>query len=472
MKHRLPPVHAVLLALGAMASGCTGEAEREPATIILTGGRVFLADAAETEHEAIAILGERVVDVGSAEVLARWRGPRTRVIDLRGRLVTPGMNDAHLHFESGGVSLLQVGLLGASSLAEIEERLGQAVVAAEPGEWIVGRGWDHTLLPDTELGPGGWPTRQALDRVAPDNPVYLSRVDGHTGWANSVALQLAGVDASTPDPFGGEIVRDPATGLPTGILKENATLLVRQIVPDVTEAQLIRGIDAALDLARRTGVTSVQTSASPAGIRRYQELANGGDLSVRIYAWRALDRANIGAYESTGIQQAFGNPWLRLGMMKLYSDGTLGSRTAWMLEPFADDPSTSGLPVAPVDSMRALIAAADSAGLQVIVHAIGDGANRKILDIFEELRTSGPDRPRRHRIEHAQVVDAADIPRFAALGVIASMQPTHATSDMRWIAERIGEDRAAEGAYAWRSLLDAGARIAFGTDFSVEPMDP
>lgn len=440
------------------------------ADLVLVGGRVFLADQAGTVAEAVAVGGGRVLAVGTDAEVRAHVGPSTRVVDLEGRLVTPGFNDAHLHFGSGGLDLLNVDLLGTRSLAEIERRVAEAAARAQPGEWILGRGWDHTRLPADELGPGGWPTKEVLDRAAPDNPVLLSRVDGHTSWANTAALRIAGVGADTPDPAGGEIVRD-ARGEATGILKESAEALVGRHVPAPSPAQVRRGIGAALDLAARTGVTSIQTSASAADVAVYRELRDADSLTVRVYAWHPLDHRVIQAFRGLGITAGFGDPWLRVGMLKGYTDGTLGSRTAYMLEPFSDQ-HTHGLPQYRPGELDSLVTAADAAGLQVILHAIGDAANRQALDAFEQAaRANGP-RPRRHRVEHAQVVDREDIPRFARLGVIASMQPTHATSDMRWAETRIGRARAVEGAYAWRSLLDAGATVIFGTDFSVEPMAP
>jgi predicted amidohydrolase YtcJ len=443
-----------------------------PADRVLRGGRVFLADPANTLAQAIAVRGGRVVAVGTDAEVAALAGPGTRVVELGGRLVTPGFNDAHIHFAPGGASLLNVDLLGATSLAEIERRVAAAAAQAQPGEWIQGRGWDQTRLPAAELGPGGWPTRAVLDRAAPRNPVLLSRVDGHTSWANAEALRLAGITRRTPNPAGGEVVRDPATGEATGILKESAEALVAPHVPPPTPAQIQRAVRAALDMAARTGVTSVQTSSDAAEIAVYRHLRERDSLTVRVYAWQPLEWATIRALREQGITAGSGDAWLRLGMLKGYTDGTLGSRTAYMLEPFSDDAHTRGLPQYTDAQLDSLVLAADAAGLQVILHAIGDAANRQALDAFALAARTNPAHERRHRVEHAQVLDHADIPRFRELGVIASMQPTHATSDMRWAETRIGHARAAEGAYAWRSLLDAGATVIFGTDFPVEPMPP
>jgi predicted amidohydrolase YtcJ len=378
-----------------------------------------------------------------------------------------------------------VDLLGTTSTAEVERRVRAAAANAAPGEWILGRGWDQTRLPASELGPGGWPTKEVLDRAAPNNPVALTRVDGHTSWVNTAALRLAGIDRSTANPAGGEIVRD-AAGEATGILKEDpARNLVTGKVPPPSPAQIRRQIRAAMELAARTGVTSVHSDVSPVtagssaddspalpdAFRVYQELRRADSLTVRVYAWFPLEMGIIDAFRRLGIRAGYGDEWLRTGLVKGYTDGTLGSRTAFMLEPFSDA-HTHGLAQYRPGQLDSLVTAADAAGLQVMLHAIGDAANRLALDAFERAaRTNGP-RERRHRIEHAQVVAPADIPRFRQLGVIASMQPTHATSDMRWAEQRIGRRRAEQGAYAWRSLLNAGATVIFGTDFPVEPIRP
>ena len=329
-----------LLAWLALASCAAPQHPAAPAAadLLLRNGKVFVS--AGSLSTAIAVRGDRVVALGpEAEALA---GPGTRVVDLRGRLVTPGMNDAHCHLAAGGVAMLEVDLRGATSLSEIDRRVRAAAAAAAPSEWITGRGWDQTRLPAAELGPGGWPTKAALDRASPDHPVYLRRVDGHTGWASSRALHLAGVDERTPDPEGGEIVRDQRGG-PTGILKEKAQILIARIVPRPGPHKVRRGIVAALDLAARSGVTSVQTEADPEDLAVYRALREEGRLTVRVYAWFPLTLEVVTAFENRRERAASGDAWLRTGLLKAYADGTLGSRTAWMLEPYSDDPSTRGI---------------------------------------------------------------------------------------------------------------------------------
>lgn len=470
----------------ASATDAAPLAEGAAADMVLVNGRVFLADSASTVVSAMAVRDGKVAAAGGDTEVRALIGPRTRVIDLAGKLVTPGFNDAHIHIAEGGGALLEADLGGATSLAEIERRVREAASRAAPGEWIQGRGWDQTRLPASELGPGGWPTREALDRAAPNNPVVLSRVDGHTSWANSAALRIAGVTRSTRNPPGGEIVRDPRTGEPTGILKEGpARSLVTTRVPSPGPAQIRRQLRAAMELAASTGVTSVQTDVSPitsgsfdendpalpAAFRAFQELEREDSLTFRVYAWVPLTREFIAAFRRLGVTAPYGDEWLRLGMVKGYTDGSLGSRSAYMLEPYSDAPGMRGLPQHTQAGLDSLVDAADAAGLQVILHAIGDAANRQALDAFEHAMRVNPAHPRRHRIEHAQVVAPADIPRFRQLGVIASMQPTHATSDMRWAEQRLGPRRIL-GAYAWRTLLNSGATVVFGTDFPVEPIRP
>ena len=472
-----------LLAIAGMLAGCQSIHEAmpwyeeprvwssEPVDMVLLGGRVYLGDAGETEREAIAIRGDRVFATGERAWIETMIGPNTRVVELNGRLVTPGFNDTHLHLASGGVSMLEVVLQGASTIDEVMARVSAAAAQARPGEWITGRGWDQTRMGADMLGPGGWPTKDALDMAAPDNPVYLRRVDGHVAWVNSRALELAGIDPTLPDPVGGEIVRDSRRDA-TGILKETAMGLVARIIPAPDEETLRRGIRAALEVAARSGVTSVQSQAEPRDLAIYRALRDAGELTVRVYGWDSLTTANIERLRSAGVMAATGDLWVREGMLKGFVDGTLGSRTAWMLDPYSDVPSTRGIPRQEYERLEALVLDADAAGLQIALHAIGDAANRAALDAYERALVLNGARDSRHRIEHAQIVDAADIPRFAALGVVASMQPTHATSDMRWVEERVGSARMQEGAYAWRSLLDAGAVVSFGTDFFVEPMEP
>lgn len=448
--------------LSAILTGCQQPPE---ADLILTNGRIITLDREGTVAEAVAIRGERIARVGSNRDVRGLGGRGTRVVDLGGKTVIPGFNDAHLHFRSGGFFLLQVNLVGVTTLEEIERRVRASAEMLPPGAWIEGRGWDHTLLPVS-----GWPSKDLLDRAARQNPVYLRRVCGHIGWANTAALEAAGVTRGTPDPQGGQIVRDPE-GNPTGILKEEACNLVSDVIPKPSKERLRVAIETAMREAARLGVTSVQEmGTSPEALTVYRELHDEGALTVRIYASPAIDSGLV-HFPGLGLGSGFGDPWLRLGLLKGFSDGALGAATAALLEPYSDHPGTKGILVKPEEEIRKEILEAHRMGSQVAFHAIGDRGNRVVLDAIEAALDAFPRPDPRHRIEHAQVLAPQDIPRFSELGVIASMQPTHCTSDMRWAGDRLGRERV-RGAYAWRSLVDAGARLAFGTDWPVESLDP
>ncbi len=476
-------------------------------SLILFNGKVFTADEQNTIAEAVAVDGERIVAVGSTnDITSRYQGEQE--IDLMGKLITPGFNDAHIHFAGGGMSLLRVVLNGAATLDEAKQRIGAKIKELPPGSWILGRGWDHTLW------GGQWPSRADLDQVSPNNPVFVQRVDGHTSWANSLALKKAGITRDTKDPEGGEILHD-AKGEPTGILKETAGGLVGKVVPDPTREEGMRGIERALAEARRYGITSIQDNSGYEVTKSYRELFNQGKLTVRVSEWQNFDdsigelkrqRTEFASFKDDPLR-------IRLTALKGYVDGTLGSRTAAMLAPFADDPHNSGIPRRPPEELTKMIVERDAAGFQIALHAIGDRANRMALDGFEAARkrtsttTSNDDSKTakvnsntgpvsvfttydaiilrkgeftfsiayagygRHRIEHAQVVAPSDFARFRDLGVIASMQPSHAISDKRWAQDRLGEYRV-QGAYAWHMMQSFGVHVPFGTDWPVEPINP
>lgn len=482
----------LLLAAGCAAAalapvGAQGRRPQRGVSLVLTNGKVFTADARGTLAEAVAIDGERIVAVGtSRQIGAAYRGART--IDLRGRLVTPGFNDAHIHFLGGGLSLLRVNLNGARTLAEAKARVAARVKELPAGAWVTGRGWDHTLW------GGEWPTKRDLDEVAPANPVILQRVDGHVSWANTLALQKGGVTRETRDPQGGEILRD-ARGEPTGILKETAAGLVTRVVPAPTRAEMTEALDRALAEARRYGITSVSANDVPSfdATPLYRELLRQGKLTVRVAEWQQFERTiEELKRERAEFESHKDDPLrLRLTALKGYVDGTLGSRTAAMLAPFADDPHNSGIPRMPPEQLTKMIVERDGAGFQMALHCIGDRANRMALDGYEaafreQARTlKGRDvrasvhntgvevfvNRLRHRVEHAQVVSPLDFKRFRDLGVVASMQPSHAISDKRWAQDRLGEYRVL-GAYSWHTFKAHGVRVAFGTDWPVEPISP
>ena len=453
-----------LLLLAAVAARAEG---RPSADLVLTHARVWTGEAAQPEAEALAVLGERIVAVGTAAEIEPWRGPRTRVIDAGGRRVLPGFNDSHLHFFDGSARLAQVQLKDAGTPEELARRIATQAKTLSPGEWVLGGNWDDQAFAHPRL-----PVRQDLDALTGDTPVFVERYDGHMGLANGVALRLAGIGRQTKDPAGGTIVRD-ADGEPTGIVKDAAMGLVYRVVPPPTREARLRTTRAGLRQAASLGLTSVQDmNPGYEQVAAWAELLERGELTLRVHAapletqWE--DQARL------GLRHAFGSSWLRLGALKGFADGSLGSTTAFFFEPYTDDPTTSGLlsdEMQPLEGMRDRLVRADAAGLQLCIHAIGDRAISTVLDLFEDvLRANGP-RDRRWRIEHAQHMAAKDFARFARLGVIASVQPYHAIDDGRWAERRIGALRA-RTTYAFRSFLDAGVRLALGTDWYVAPLGP
>jgi len=455
-----------LLLLAIFMTACS-QSQPESASLVVTGARVWTGNPDQPWAGAVAVRGENIIAVGSAADVAPLIGDDTEVITADGGMLVPGFIDTHVHLMSGGSSLASVQLRDAQSPEEFAKRIGDFASTVEPGEWITGGTWDHTNW------GGELPRRDWIDAVTPDNPVWVMRLDGHMGLGNSQALKLAGVDADTPDVAGGEIVRD-AEGNSTGILKDNALRLVFSALPAPTEAQLDRYLDAAMQYVAGNGVTTVhdmfeEGMNSWLSLATYRRAEANATLITRIYSvtplieWQKLtdDIAEHGR----------GSDWLRTGGVKGYMDGSLGSHTAAMLEPFADNPNDSGFLLDSLDDLRAWIAGADAAGLQLMVHAIGDKAIRDLLDIYYEVAEENSERDRRFRMEHAQHIHPDDIPRFAIQNVIASMQPYHAIDDGRWAEDVIGAERS-KTTYAFRSLLDDGAHVAFGSDWYVAPATP
>jgi hypothetical protein len=452
----------------------------EPVTALMSAGvagetPALHPSAATRIVEAVAIANGRILAVGRDEEIRTYKGRNTEVVDLRGRLVVPGLADSHVHFVDGGFQLLAVDLKDARSEEEFVRRIAAKASTLPPGRWMQGGDWDEEAWPSGKL-----PNRWMIDPVTQHTPVFISRYDGHAGLANSLALKLAGVTKDTPDPVGGVIVHDPKSGEPTGILKDEAQELVAKVIPRPTESKMEEALRAALKEAARVGLTSVHditvdtdswNGSFTGEIRLLRRAELEGWLTCRIYAitpiaqWQKLAEA--------GISHDMGSDFLKLGAVKAYADGSLGSRTGWMFKPYDDDPGNTGLPMplmVPPSKMEALARQADEAGIQICTHAIGDRAVSAILDIYERL---GGDHPAAHRfrVEHAQHVQREDFGRFGKLGIIASMQPYHAVDDGRWAEKRIGHERA-RSSYAWRSMLDAGAVLAFGSDWPVAPLDP
>jgi hypothetical protein len=438
------------------------------ADLIVSNAKIWTGDKAQPTAEAVAILGERIVAVGSNADVEAWRGPKTKSIDAHGKLLLPGFNDSHVHFAEGGQQLDAVQLNDATSAQEFVRRIGERAKKTPKGEWILNGDWDETKWTPAEL-----PTKEMIDPVTGDTPVFVSRYDGHMSLANSAAMKLAGVTAATPDPPGGQIVRD-AKGNPTGAFKDAAESLVHKVIPPPDHEQRVRAIRRALAYAASLGVTSVQHMvADYADIAVYGELLDRGELTTRIYAAPSImngaaDQAKI------GMRHAFGSSYLRIGAVKGFADGSLGSRTAYFFEPFSDQPNNRGLlagDMHPISAMRDRMMTADAAGIQLCTHAIGDAGISTILDLYADVVKAHGEADRRMRIEHAQHMAAKDFDRFAQLHVIASMQPYHAIDDGRWAEARIGHDRASR-TYAFRTFLNHGVRLAFGTDWDVAPLNP
>lgn len=429
-------------------------------------GRIYTNDPKHPWAEAMAVRDEKILCVGTlTQVLLECGGAESSdVVQLNGHFVMPGFNDAHVHLGGAGRDKMTLALNGASSLADLLKLVDAAVSKHKLGEWIVGSGWDQTRWADPK-----YPTRLDLDRVAPNNPVYLEHISGHIAVANSAALKHAEIFPDTPNPTGGEIERFE-DGEPTGILKETAEEMVTQRIPDPSEAERRQGIELVLAELARNGVTSVQDYSQWDDFHVYVKLKQEKKLTVRITEWLPFELP-IDTLQNMRAEAGTSDPWLKTGALKGFLDGALGTRTAALLAPYSDDPSTSGLLRVNPEKLKAMAIERDRLAFQIAFHAIGDKANRLALDTFESLSRVDPPRDRRDRIEHAQVVAPEDIKRFGELHVVASMQPSHETNDMHWAEKRLGPERS-KGAYAWNSLQKAGAVLAFGTDYDVEPINP
>jgi hypothetical protein len=470
--NRLLPVFAVLIlaavAAAAFVHANARDAQRALHTTYYVHGRIYTNDQANPWAEALAVADEKIRCIGKMDhVLLDCGGSQegAETVQLRGRFVMPGFNDAHVHLGGAAADLLAVPLTGVPSVEELQKRVADAVAAHKEGEWITGGGWDHTLWPDKKF-----PNRQQLDAVAPKNPVILTHISGHVAVANSLALKRAEIDKSSPNPPGGEIERDDQ-GEPTGMLKEHAAMsMVTVRIPDPAPERRRHGIELVLEEVAKNGVTSVQDYSDWEDFKVYRQLKEDGKLTVRITEWLPF-ATPLNDLQNMRAQGGTRDPWLKTGMLKAFTDGALGSRTAALLEPYSDDPSTTGILTNDPQKLRTMAIERDRAGFQLGFHAIGDRANRVALDVFEAVAKANGPRDRRDRIEHAQVVAPEDFSRFAKLNVIASMQPSHQTTDMRWAEDRLGSERI-KGAYAWSTMLKNGVRLAFGTDYNVEPISP
>ena len=446
----------------AIAAGCRVSPEAPVPDRILVGGPVWTALSETPDAGGVAIAGDQIIAVGEAEAIRAMAGPATEVIELNGRFAMPGFIDTHTHFLEGGFRLASVDLRDAATPEEFARRIAEHARTLPDGAWILGGDWDH------ELWGGALPDRAWIDAVTPDHPVFVTRLDWHMALANSRAMDVAGFDPSTPDPAGGEIVRD-ATGRPTGMFKDEAMNLIYAAIPDPTDAERDAALGAAMRHAAARGVTGVHDMGDWAGLATYRRARDAGTLTLRVRAFVPLSGwTRLAEYVRA---EGTGDELLSWGGLKGFVDGSLGSSTALFFEPYADDPSERGLRVTEIPALEEQVRGADSAGLQVAIHAIGDRANADLLDLYAAVEREHGPRDRRFRIEHAQHLRPADVPRFAELGVIPAMQPYHAIDDGRWAERKIGPGRLA-GTYAFRSLIAAGARPAFGSDWTVAPLDP
>lgn len=434
------------------------------ADLVVFNANVHTGNSSQSKAQAIAVSGNKIIAVGTDAQIKALTGARTKQIDAGGKTVVAGFNDAHVHFLETGQQLSSVDLRDAKTPQEFVQRIKDFAAKLPKGRWILGGQWDHENWTPNDL-----PTAAMIDAATPDNPVYVNRLDGHMALANSLAMKLAGVDKSVKDVAGGEIVRD-ASGNPTGIFKDAASVYIDKVIPDPTFEQQVEAAQAASDNAASFGVTSVQDMSAGRSVGAYQELLRRGTLKTRIYGCSPLN--DYKRWQNAGVRSAFGDAMLRVGCLKGYADGSLGSTTAWFFEPYLDAPNSTGLAMADVTTtMRQTIQDADKAGLQVRIHAIGDRANATILDHYLAVEKADGAKDRRFTIEHAQHVRVEDLKRFAEQKVVASMQPMHIIDDGRWAWKRLDEKRL-KGTYAFRTILDSGGVLAFGSDSPVASWNP
>ena len=454
----------------------------EPATLVLQNGRIVTVDSSLPEAQAMAVRGDTIAALGSEADIKPYIGPSTTVIDLKGALAVPGLIDSHAHFNGVGEAKLGLELMATTSWDEIVGMVEAAAKKAKPGEWIVGRGWHQekwTTRPEPSVE--GFPTHASLDRVSPENPVYLSHASGHASIANARAMALAGVTRKTPNPPGGEILKD-ASGDPIGVFRETASGLIgraraesrAKLTPEQKEAEALEIIRLADRDCLSKGLTTVHTAGeSFSTIDRFKRVIDGGALGIRLSVMvgesNARMREGLATYRTIG----YGGGHLTVRAVKEFADGALGSRGAWLLEPYADMPKATGLNTTPPAELRETAEVAITNGYQLCIHAIGDRANREVLNVYEETFKAHPEaKDVRWRVEHAQHLHPADIPRFGKLGIVAAMQAVHCTSDAPYVLARLGQTRAEEGAYVWQKLMQSGAVVSNGTDAPVEDVDP
>lgn len=440
-------------------------ARQNIADLILHNTNVYTVDRNNPSAEAIAVRGDRIIAVGSHSEVMKLKGESTRLIDLNKKLILPGFIDNHTHFVSGGFQLQSVDLRNARNEKEFADLIRERSESF-PSRWIMGGTWDHENWPNANL-----PTKELIDRFTPTTPVFVSRYDGHMALANSLVLRLAGITKETKDPPGGMIVRDPKTGEPTGILKDEAMSFVYRVIPQPTEEETREATLLALAEARSFGLTSIQDMASLDEIRLYEKLKNEGKLTARFYCRIPIREWEY--FRKNNIRVPAGDEWVSYGSLKAFADGSLGSSTALFFDPYDDDPSLKGLAsdILLDGRLEQWGREADQAHLQLSIHAIGDSANSRVLDLFQTILEQNPEWDRRFRIEHAQHIDPKDFKRFADLNVFASVQPYHAIDDGRWAEKKIGHERC-KTTYAFRTMINSGITVGFGSDWTVAPLNP
>jgi len=470
------PTRSIVIALAGLSLvavagiGCREKVEGTPASLVIRNAKIFTVDKDNPRAGAVAVSGEKIIAVTSNEAIEPYIGKRTTtVIDAKGRLVIPGFNDAHIHFS--GIPMDYLDLHGVTDLGLIQQKVKDQAARVKPGEWIVGGGWEQDRFPDKQ-----WPTKQVLDQVAPDNPVRLSRIDGHSIWVNSYVLKMSGITKDTPDPPGGTIVKDPKTGEPTGILKESAGELVKKATAAISPGEeegtpTDEDLERALQEARRLGITSIQHLEGNQD--QFKRLLEAGKLTLRVTFDMHLEGSGEHLTKMDALRKQFppGNNWLRFGYLKAFIDGTVGSATALYFKPYEDNPQTRGLPQMTYADLEQKVVSADKMGFQIGIHATGDQANQWILNAYEKARQVNGKRDSRHRSEHATSVAPDDFPRFAALDVIASVQPSHLIVVKQFAEKRLGLERC-RNVYAFATFLRAGVRLAFGSDWNVVSMNP
>ncbi|MEE4312641.1 MAG: amidohydrolase [candidate division KSB1 bacterium] len=432
--------------------------------LILLNGRIYTVNDKTPWIEALACHRGRIVAMGCTSEIKNLASDHTQIIDLQGAFACPGFNDAHVDFYRGGLSLESVDLRECNSKDAFIEKLALYVQDIKPGRWILEGNWNHENWPEAVL-----PDKSLIDAFTKDIPVCICRSDEHVSLANTCALRLAGITSDSPNPAGGEIVKDSATGEPTGILIDTAQNLVYNVIPEPLPEELMTTIRGALRHAASWGITSIQDNTSRAVLKIYQQLLREGELTVRVNAWRPISTTD--AFDKIGIEQAFGNDMLRIGVGKIFADGSMGAGSALFFDPYTDNPATTGIAIYPEEELTDLIVRADAAGLQCAVHAIGDRANHLVLKGFERAYQRNSERDRRHRIEHLQVIQPDDLDLVSKMGIIASVQPSHFLDDIPWAEQRIGSKRVRQ-LYLWQTLIHRGIRMAFGTDWPVTSISP